>query len=259
MFRHGLVFIVLSLAPSFVSAQPHFSFFEPVVPPRPIQVMVHRGLAVAAPENSAAAIEMCAEDFIEWAEIDVRLTKDGRHVIIHDDTVNATTNGKGRVSDLTIDELKKLDAGSWFAARFAGNRLMTLPEALAVAKGKVNLCLDCKRIDPKLLVKEVMAARMERQVIVYGSSAALVEVKAASMGTVAGMTNIDRPWTSMHLSRVWRRLRRTLMPRTSPPNCAGASMRPGLEVRANVLGDALGQPQRVEACHRRRGRLASNR
>src|SRR4051812_39808854 len=161
MFRHGLVFIALSLVPSFVSAQPHFSFFEPVVPPRPIQVMVHRGLAIAAPENSAAAIEMCAQDFVEWVEIDVRLTKDGRHVIIHDDTVNATTNGMGNVSDLTIDELKKLDAGSWFAARFAGTRLMTLPEALAVAKGKVNLYLDCKRIDPKLLVEDLMAARME--------------------------------------------------------------------------------------------------
>ena len=48
MFRpHGLVFIILSLAPSIVSGQPHFAFFEPVVPPRPIQVMVHRGLAIA--------------------------------------------------------------------------------------------------------------------------------------------------------------------------------------------------------------------
>src|SRR5689334_21913415 len=111
MFRHGVVFVLWSLAPSFVSAKAHFRFFEPVVPPRPIQVMVHRGLAIAAPENSAAAIEMCSQDFLEWAEIDVRLTKDGRHVIIHDDTVNAATNGTGKVSNLTIDELKKLDAG----------------------------------------------------------------------------------------------------------------------------------------------------
>jgi len=65
---------------------------------------------------------------------------------------------------------------------------MTLPEALAVAKGKVNLYLDCKRIDPKLLVEEVMAAGMEHQVIVYASPAVLAQVKAASMGTVAGMT-----------------------------------------------------------------------
>jgi glycerophosphoryl diester phosphodiesterase len=186
--RTGLLFMVLCLAPSVVSAQPRFSFFEPVVPPRPIQVMVHRGLAIAAPENSAAAIEMCAQEFCEWAEIDVRLTKDGRHVIIHDETADATTNGTGKVSDLTLDELKNLDAGSWFAARFAGTRLMTLPEALAVAKGKVNLYLDCKRIDPKMLAREVMAARMERQVVVYDSPDVLAQVKAASKGTVAGMT-----------------------------------------------------------------------
>ncbi len=99
-------------ASSPVSAQPNFSFFEPVEPARKIQVMVHRGMAMAAPENSAAAIKMCAQDFCEWAEIDVRLTKDGRHIIIHDDTVEGTTNGMGRVTDLTLDELKKLDAGA---------------------------------------------------------------------------------------------------------------------------------------------------
>ena len=243
MFRpHGLVFIVLSLAPSFVSAQPHFSFFEPVVPPRPIQVMVHRGLAIAAPENSAASIEMCAQDFCEWAEIDVRLTKDGQHVIIHDDTVNATTNGMGKVSDLTIDELKKLDAGSWFAARFAGNRLMTLPEALAVAKGKVNLYLDCKRIDPKLLVEEVMAAAMERQVIVYGSPAVLAQVKAASMGSVPGMTKY-RP--TMDFDAFIKNVAPAAVEIDAPDVTAELCQRfhaAGIKVQAKVLGENWDNP-----------------
>ena len=118
------------------------------------------------------------QDFCEWAEIDVQLTRDGRHVIIHDDTVDRTTNGMGQVANFTLDELKKLDAGAWFAQRFAGNRLMTLPEVLALAKGKINLYLDCKRIDPKRLVEEVIAAGMERQVIVYDSPEVLAKVKA---------------------------------------------------------------------------------
>ncbi len=242
MFRRGLLFIMCSLAPSFVNAQPNFTFFEPVVPPRPVQVMVHRGLAIAAPENSAAAIEMCAEDFLEWAEVDVRLSKDGHHVIIHDDTVGATTNGMGNVSDLTVDELKKLDAGAWFAPRFAGNRLMTLPEALAVAKDKVNLCLDCKRIDPKLLVEEVMAARMEHQVIVYESAAVLAQVKAASRGTVAGMTKY-RP--SMDFDVFIKDMAPAAVEIDAPDVTAELCQRfhaAGIKVQAKVLGEKWDNP-----------------
>ena len=190
----GIAKILILFCSSQASAQLNFRFFQPVEPPRNIQVMVHRGMAMAAPENSAAAIEMCVQDYCEWAEIDLRLTKDGRHVVIHNDTVDATTDGKGRIADLTLDELKKLDAGSWFAQRFSGNRLMTLSEALALAKGRINLYLDCKHIDAKLLVEEVIAAGMERQVIVYDSPEVLEKVKMVSHGAVPGMTKY-RPMT----------------------------------------------------------------
>jgi glycerophosphoryl diester phosphodiesterase len=169
-------------------AQPNFDFHQPIQPPRKVQVMVHRGMSCAAPENSAVAIEMCAQDYCEWAEIDVRLSKDGKHVIVHNDTVDATTNGTGRVADLTLQELKKLDAGSWFAKRFASNRLLTLTEALELAKGKINLVLDCKSVHPKLLVEEVIAAGMERQVIVFGSPEDVTELQSAAMSKVACMS-----------------------------------------------------------------------
>ena len=183
-----LVISLLLWQSTIADAQPRFSFSEPVTPPRAIQVMVHRGMSCSAPENSAVAIEMCAQDYCEWAEIDVRLTKDGKHVIIHDDTVDSTTDGTGRVEDLTLEELKRLDAGSWFAPRFAGIRILTLNEALMVAKGKVNLYLDCKQINPEQLVAEVLDADMQTQVVVYSSPDVLMKVKAASKGAVAGMT-----------------------------------------------------------------------
>jgi glycerophosphoryl diester phosphodiesterase len=186
LFGIGLLSILLTSSPA--AAQPNFHFFEPVEPPRNIQVMVHRGMSMAAPENSARAIQMCVQDYCEWAEIDVRLTKDGRHVVIHNDTVDGTTNGTGRVDDLTLDELQRLDAGAWFAKRFTETRLQTLPEMLAVAKGKINLYLDCKRIDPKLLAEEVIAAGMVRQVIVYAGPDVLALVKTASQNTIPGMT-----------------------------------------------------------------------
>jgi glycerophosphoryl diester phosphodiesterase len=185
---------------------------------------------------------MCAQDFCEWAKIDVRLTKDGRHVIIHDETVDSTTNGKGKVSDLTLDELKKLDAGSWFASQFAGKRLMTLPEALVVAKGKVNLTLDCKRIDPKLLVEEVKAAGMERQVIVYDSPAVLAEVKAASMGTVAGMTKY-RP--TMDIDKFIKDVAPAAVEMDAPDITAELCRRfhaAGIKVQAKVLGENWDNP-----------------
>jgi glycerophosphoryl diester phosphodiesterase len=191
----GIALISITLASANAVSQPNFRFFEPVEPPRKIQVFVNRGMAIAAPENLAVAIEMCTKDYCEWAQIDVRLTKDGRHVVIHDETVDRTTNGTGRVADLTLDALKNLDAGAWFAKRFAGKQLLTLPEALALAKGKINLCLNCIQVDPKLLVEEVAAAGMERQVLVNADPDLLAKVKTASRKAIAGIARY-RPKTT---------------------------------------------------------------
>lgn len=182
----GLLALVFTLAAPAI-AQQSFTFYEPVQPPRKVQVMAHRGLAMLAPENSLKAVLACADDYIEWAEVDVRLTKDGQHVIIHDDSVDATTNGHGQVADFTLAELQKLDAGAWFAQRFAGTRLQSLPEVLAAAKGKVNLYLDCKRVDPKLIVTQIRDAGMASQVVVFGNAGLLAEVRAAAGQEVATM------------------------------------------------------------------------
>jgi glycerophosphoryl diester phosphodiesterase len=150
--------------------------------------MAHRGLAALAPENTRFALDACAADFVGWAEVDVRLTKDGRHVVFHDDRLDGKTDGRGAVADRTLDELHKLDAGAWFAPRFKGTRLLALAEALALAKGKVNLCLDCKQVDPTPLVGEVRAAGMERQVMVYDGPAGVAAVRTAGGGTIPTMT-----------------------------------------------------------------------
>jgi glycerophosphoryl diester phosphodiesterase len=179
--RFHLATLVALFAAMPAAAQPSFKFFEPVQPARAIQVVAHRGMQMLAPENSINAVLACAADYVEWAKIDVRLTKDGRHVVIHDDDLDRCTDGKGKVVDFSLEDLKKLDAGSWFAPRFKGARLLSLPELLTAAKGKVNLCLDCKRIDPELLAKEILATGMEMQVVVYDNQAAvLAKVRAVS-------------------------------------------------------------------------------
>ncbi len=150
--------------------------------------MVHRGMHQLAPENSIKAIAACAGDFIEWVEVDVRLTKDRQHVIIHDATVDRTSNGTGRVDALTLDELKQLDFGEWFATRFHGLQIQTLPELLELAKGKVNLYLDCKQVDAEILVQAVISANMQDQAVVYGDPKLLEEVRKFGGNKIARMT-----------------------------------------------------------------------
>jgi glycerophosphoryl diester phosphodiesterase len=150
--------------------------------------MVHRGTNGRAPENTAAGLETCIEDGFEWAEVDVRLSKDGKHLLFHDHQLDGKTNGTGPFASRTAEELLELDAGSWFARRFAGVRLLPLAQALQLGKGRINFYLDCKRIDPPLLVKEISAAGMERQVVVYDQPAVIQRVRELSQGKIATMT-----------------------------------------------------------------------
>jgi glycerophosphoryl diester phosphodiesterase len=135
-----------------------FQFFEPSQPPRPIQLLAHRGAAGQVPENTRPALQRAIEDGFEWAEIDLQLTRDGKHVLYHDSKLDSKTNGTGRVADYSLADLKRLDAGSKFAPRYAGERLLPLQDAFEIARGKINLYLDCKVINPELLVQEILDA-----------------------------------------------------------------------------------------------------
>src|SRR5262249_54977975 len=165
-----------------------FPFFEPVQPSRSLQVMAHRGAARLAPENTARALEASIADTVEWAEVDVRRPRDGHHVLFHDDALDGKTDTAGRLRDRTLAEVRSADAGSKFSPRFAGERILTLEEGLKLARGRINLYLDCKDIDPTLLAREVMAAGMGRQVLVYAAPEAIRKVREAGDGTIGLMT-----------------------------------------------------------------------
>src|SRR5690242_1008626 len=87
------------------AARKEFQFFEPIQPPRPIQVMAHRGASGQAPENTRPALQRAIEDGFEWAEIDLQLTRDGKHVLYHDGQLDSKTNGTGRVADYSLADL----------------------------------------------------------------------------------------------------------------------------------------------------------
>jgi len=96
------------------------------------RVIGHRGACAYAPENTLASIRKAAALGARWVEFDVRLTGDGELVLMHDDTVARTTNGRGRILDLALNELQALDAGAWFGGAFAGERVPALAEAVAL-------------------------------------------------------------------------------------------------------------------------------
>ena len=117
--------------------------------PQPL-VVAHRGLLRHAPENTLANFRACLELRLGF-EFDVERTKDGHLVCIHDSTVDRTTNGTGKVSDLTLAQVRKLDAGSWFDPTFASENVPTVEEVLKmIAEYKqhdVLIAVDLKAED----------------------------------------------------------------------------------------------------------------
>jgi glycerophosphoryl diester phosphodiesterase len=99
-----------------------------------VLIIAHRGASGNAPENTLAAFRKAVALGATFIETDLQLSRDARFVAIHDATVNRTTNGQGAVHDMTLADLRKLDAGSWFGSEFAGERIPTLEEILEFSK-----------------------------------------------------------------------------------------------------------------------------
>ena len=99
--------------------------------PRPI-LFAHRGDLVHAPENTLPAFQLALQKGADGVELDVKLTADGHVIVIHDSTVDRTTDGKGRVASLPLEAIRKLDAGKWFNEKFAGTKVPLLEEVFEV-------------------------------------------------------------------------------------------------------------------------------
>ena len=97
-------------------------------------IIGHRGASGHAPENTLAAFKKAVSLGAGFIETDLQLSRDSHFVAIHDDTLDRTTNGQGRVHDQTLTALRRLDAGSWFGSEFAGERIPTLEEILEFTK-----------------------------------------------------------------------------------------------------------------------------
>ncbi len=106
--------------------------------------IAHRGASSYAPENTFAAFDYALELGVRHVELDVHFSRDGHLVVIHDDTLDRTTDGTGRVADRTLAELRSLDAGAWFGAEYGGERIRTLAEVFERYKGRLHFHVEIK-------------------------------------------------------------------------------------------------------------------
>jgi len=127
----------------------------------------HRGASAYAPENTVAAFDEALRLGAKAVEFDLRLTADGYPVVLHDDTVDRTTNGTGPVAALDRFDLLTLDAGSWMHARFAGTRIPTLDEALLAISPKARPVIELKvPVPPDVVLRALRRYDLEEEALV---------------------------------------------------------------------------------------------
>ncbi|WP_020569469.1 glycerophosphodiester phosphodiesterase family protein [Neolewinella persica] len=147
--------------------------------------IAHRGGAQLAPENTLAAFRNAVELNADYYELDVKISSDDSLMVMHDATVDRTTNGTGNVSEMTYSELRALDAGSWFGPEFAGEKIPTLSEALEVAftsTNNIGVVIELKSTDvrlPEMVATMIQNYGLQNRVIVSSFSfPRLAEIKS---------------------------------------------------------------------------------
>ncbi len=169
--------------------------------PPHLSLQAHRGAAGLAPENTLAAFRLALELGADASEMDLQATRDGVVVVIHDDTVDRTTDGRGRIGELASAEISRLDAGSKFAPAFRGERIPTLRDVIdlvkASGKAKFRLNLEVKFAEgregqPTDLEERVLAVLTEtgfldRVIIQSFHHPSVAKMKRLAPGIPAGL------------------------------------------------------------------------
>ena len=153
-------------------------------------VVAHRGASGIAPENTLSSIRRALELGATMVEVDVHTTIDGEIVVMHDPDVSRTTDGTGRISSMSLAQIRGLDAGSWFGPAFRGEVVPTLDEALDLVSGRADLCIELKNAGPRQVIGKVLEHSYVEHVIIfdfnhprlYEAKRLRPEVKALALG-----------------------------------------------------------------------------
>ncbi len=138
---------------------------------RSVAVIAHRGEHIRNVENTLPAFQTAIELGADYYELDVRTTADGKLILMHDETVDRTTNGRGRVSELTFGQIRSLRAGT--------AQVPTFEEALALARFRSGVYVDVKNAAPRDIVNSLEMQKMLEKVVVYGPINLLKQLQTA--------------------------------------------------------------------------------
>ena len=131
-----------------------------------IFIYAHRGASAQAPENTLAAFRRALDAGADGIELDVHLAADGVPVVIHDETLERTTDGVGPVAGCTVEELQSLDAGTWFDPLFAGEQVPTLAETMNLLAGRLRVNIEIKEARAGLAVLDLLKHFPQADVVV---------------------------------------------------------------------------------------------
>ena len=164
-------------------------FFSTVKANRSMMVIAHRGANDMAPEETMPAYTIAVQEKANYIEMDLRETKDGQLVLMHDPTIDRTTNGGGEVSQFSLLELQKLDAGSWYNPKYKNERIITLQELINHFGSKTNYFIETRLVDNKTKMEKALVKLLNKNGLIKKNKVIIESFSATSLKKIHDINN----------------------------------------------------------------------
>lgn len=170
------------------------------------KVVAHRGLSIKYPENTLISIKAALAMNIDYLEIDIHKTKDNKLVVIHDDTVDRTSNGKGQVRNYSLEQLRTLDYGSWKGESFKGETILELSDVLKLIKRyNKKLLIEIKKPELYPGIEQLLLQQLDE----YQVEVANIAIQSFNMESIKKINNADKGYklgVLISAKKYWYRL-----------------------------------------------------
>ncbi|UJZ87897.1 glycerophosphodiester phosphodiesterase [Heyndrickxia coagulans] len=144
-------------------------------------IIAHRGADDRAPEETMPAFRLAVNEKADYIELDLRETKDNKLILMHDPTLDRTTNGKGDVTRYSLKQIKKLDAGSWFGKKYKGQCILTLEELINQYGSKTNYFIETRRVGNELKMEEPLIRLLNKKGLIKKKKVMIESFSARSL------------------------------------------------------------------------------
>ncbi|MGG0658357.1 glycerophosphodiester phosphodiesterase family protein [Rummeliibacillus pycnus] len=156
---------------------------------RSMMVIAHRGANDKAPEEILPAYSIAVQEKANYIEMDLRETKDNQLVLMHDPTIDRTTNGHGEVSQYSLQEIKKFDAGSWFSPKYKNERIITLEELINHFGSNTNYFIETRQVDNKLKMEKPLVELLNKKGLIKKNKVIIESFSTMSLKKIHDLNN----------------------------------------------------------------------